>query len=200
MYKALRAITQELVQAQGKQTAAFLSREYTVYNWNRITVFTGSCIVKYSQSAGRTGDSAKAKTQAGSVYATVPNLAAAGSWAGQALAFIAEDFRFWAQNMCQLDPSTCLDDDAFDQIYEIHIRFRFEDASNSPNLQTISSLASQGHDLHPLEESLHAFIFDTISPLLSQLAHPWLSRHIFIHQPFTLFSPAPRKSSQYPHS
>jgi hypothetical protein len=143
MYKALRAITQELVQARGK-TAAFLSREYTVYDWNRITVFTGSRIAEYGQSAGRTGDSAKATTQAGSVYATAPKSAAAGSWAGQALAFIAKDFTFWDEHMCQLDPSTCLDDDALDQIYEIHIRFRFDKSDTNFTIRKYRRQSGQG--------------------------------------------------------
>jgi hypothetical protein len=125
MYHALRDITQELVQARGK-TAAFLSRGYTVYNWNRITVFTGSRIAEYGQSAGCTVASAQAKTQAGSAYATVPNSAAAGSWAGQSLAFIAADFTFWDDTLCQLDSSTCLDATAMDQIYETHVCFRFD--------------------------------------------------------------------------
>jgi hypothetical protein len=130
MFSAIREITQEIAKERGPM-ASFLSREYAVYDWNRITVFTGSRIAEYGQSSGRTHLPASKKFPSSKRFATVPNSTAAGKWAGFPIAFIADDFTFWDSRMCQLDASVCLDEQASATIYEIHIRFRFDKSKHN---------------------------------------------------------------------
>jgi hypothetical protein len=101
----------------------FLISEYAVYDWVRLGFFTGSRNQEYCQSASR--------RQAKQRFACIPNTNNAGPWAGQPLAFIAEDFDFYTMTHIRLDPAFSLMNTALDQICELHIRFRFDKSKNN---------------------------------------------------------------------
>jgi hypothetical protein len=120
------------VAKQSSLTAAFLSVEYTVYDWERVVIYTGSRIAEYSQSSSATASTSSGfKFASGKKHAKVPMYHAAGIWAGFPIAFIATDFTFWDINMCQLDSSICLAQNAHAVIFEIHIRFRFDKSKHN---------------------------------------------------------------------
>lgn len=49
-----------------------------------------------SHTGSRLAEFGQSKKPKGALYATVPNNKAAGRWAGQALAFIIDDFEFYS--------------------------------------------------------------------------------------------------------
>jgi hypothetical protein len=124
---AIRDTAHDIASTHGTM-ASFLSVEYTVYDWERVVLYTGSRIAEYGQSSSATYSKLKLSTKR---YARVPLSEAAGKWAGFSIAFIATDFTFWDANMCQLDESTCLSSSAHDLIFEIHIRFRFDKSKHN---------------------------------------------------------------------
>jgi hypothetical protein len=101
----------------------FLTSEYAVYDWSRLGFFTGSRIAEYGQSSSG--------KPAGAPFATIPNSQAAGVWAGQPIAFIAEDFTFYSQAEIKMDQKYCLLNTALDHIWSLHIRFRFDKSSTN---------------------------------------------------------------------
>lgn len=120
------------VAQQSSLTAAFLSVEYTVYDWERVVIYTGSRIAEYGQSSSATASTSSGfKFASGKKYAKAPMSNAAGVWAGFPIAFIATDFTFWDINMCKLESSICLDQKASAVIFEIHIRFRFDKSKHN---------------------------------------------------------------------
>ena len=110
-------------------TNLFLSIRYAVYDWIRLGLFTGSRISEYGQS----------KLAKGQRFAVIPNSKDAGIWAGQPLAFIAEDFTFYDGENVRVDQIICLTD-AADIIQEFHIRFRFDKSKTNFSIRRFRRL------------------------------------------------------------
>ena len=125
MIEAISERTHDLA-AEYTPLIAFLSREYAVYDWERIVIFTGSRIAEYGQSSSATTQRRSAKAAASKRYAVVPTSAVTSHWSGSPIAFIASDITLWDAHMCQLDHSVCLQPEAHSTICEVHIRFRFD--------------------------------------------------------------------------
>jgi hypothetical protein len=123
---AVRDATLEIARAHGA-TASFVSMEYAVYDWERVVIYTGSRIAEYGQTSNATSP----KSSGSKRYTRVPMSTSAGKWAGMPIAFIASDFTFWDRHMCQIEASLCLQADATDLIFEVHVRFRFDKSKNN---------------------------------------------------------------------
>jgi hypothetical protein len=104
--------------------ATFLWREYAVYDWARLAIFTGSRISEYGQTSSH-------RTSTGGPFAKIPVSRDAGVWAGQPLAFIADDFTFYSYQCILLHRRYCLLNTALVHIYEVHIRFRFDKSKDN---------------------------------------------------------------------
>lgn len=115
MYGALKKTLHQKAKVM-EAIKVFCSKEYAVYDWTRLGVFTGSRIGEYGQS----------KVPKGQRWATIPQTADAGVWAGMPLAFIALDFTFYDENMIQLPHSYAHCPKRSSRIHEVHIRFRFD--------------------------------------------------------------------------
>jgi hypothetical protein len=147
MIEAIKLMAHELISPTSLM-AAFLSVEYTVYDWERVVVYTGSRIAEYGQSSSATASTSSGfKLASGKRYAKVPLSQAAGEWAGYPIAFIAADFTFWNSSMCQLENSICLSDQASDVIFEIHIRFRFDKSKHNFSVRKFRRQKSIKFDL-----------------------------------------------------
>jgi hypothetical protein len=75
MFKALNDL---LTNAISADSTVFLQEHWVIFDWTHLGVFTGSCLAEYGQI----------KPRAGELFATVPNTAHAGEWAGSPIAFI----------------------------------------------------------------------------------------------------------------
>jgi len=95
---------------------AALDCDAAILDWTKLGVHTGSRLAEYGQS----------KKPKGAQFATVPRTAAAGRWAGQALAFILDDFEFYDGNRCKMTTVQLLLHP--DRAMEIHVRFRYDKA------------------------------------------------------------------------
>ena len=86
-------------------------------------LFTGLRLAKYGQS----------KPKKGERYATVPFTSHAGKWAGQPLAFIAEDFQLYDKNEILLSHDACIAD--FSRVAYVQVRFRFDKGKTNFSLR-----------------------------------------------------------------
>jgi len=143
MIAAIKAAAMDISALRGA-TAAFLSREYAVYDWERITLFTGSRISEYGQASRGSGNT---QTSSSKSFATVPSSAAAGIWAGTSLAFRADDFTFWDVSMCRLDSSVLSATALSGLVCEVHVRFRFDKSKNNFTIRKYRRQADVAFDL-----------------------------------------------------
>jgi hypothetical protein len=97
----------------------FLTSECAVYEWARLSFFTGSRI----SECGQNSSSSSSKS---SWCARIPSSNDAGPWAGQAIAFLAADFTFCSARHIRVDRKLWLLPSALDHIWSLHLRFRFD--------------------------------------------------------------------------
>jgi hypothetical protein len=96
--------------------ATFLSKESAVFDWTRLGLFTGSRVSEYAQT----------RLRAGIRFNTIPKTTDAGTWAGQALAFIRADFTFYSASHELIPLANLAAFHRQGRIISIHIRFRFD--------------------------------------------------------------------------
>jgi hypothetical protein len=130
---------------------SFLSRDYSVYDWIRLGLFTGSRISEYGQvswnmtaaspSRPRTSTASSPKR-----YARVPTAKSAGPWAGTSIAFIASDFTFWNHSSCSLPLATAIQPTAHRIIAEVHIRFRFDKSKHNFTIRKYKRIPTAAFD------------------------------------------------------
>ena len=94
----------------------FLSLNHVVWDWLHLGVFTGSRVAEYAQSGLK-------KHQR---FQCIPNTADAGQWAGQPLAFMRQDFKFFDKNQCCVPQEQVHSHHKKGLIHTFHIRFRFD--------------------------------------------------------------------------
>lgn len=99
--------------------SAILGSDAAVLDWAGLGVHTGSRLAEYAQS----------KKPPGALFAMIPKTAAAGRWAGQALAFILEDFTFYNARRVRLSITAVVHDQSL--AMEIHVHFYFDKASDN---------------------------------------------------------------------
>ncbi len=76
-------------------TKVFLQKDYAVWDWLRLGVFTGSRVSEYAQSNLRRGQR----------FQVVPTNEDTGVWGGQPLAFLRGDFTFYDSSDCIISHS-----------------------------------------------------------------------------------------------
>ena len=105
---------QDRVAKQVRTTAAALvEREAAVFDWARLSIFTGSRSGEYAQTVGTSSKASR-----------VPDAPAAGIWAKTPIAFIASDFTFYAADGRRLSRREILHTP--EKAVEVHVRFRFD--------------------------------------------------------------------------
>jgi hypothetical protein len=115
-YRMLATQARFLAKSQLSLTKAFFQKEYVVWDWLRLGVFTGSRLSEYAQSNLRRGQR----------FQVVPSSDDTGIWAGQPLAFLRDDFTFYDSADCLVPHSTLHDRHSKKQVTMVHIRFRYD--------------------------------------------------------------------------
>ena len=100
----------EVVSLCYQDESATLDCVAAVFDWLRVTLFTGSRLGEYAQS----------HLEKGQRFATIPLIPEAGKWAGQPLAFVEEDFTFYDRHLKQLTIEAALTEG---DTWELHVRF-----------------------------------------------------------------------------
>jgi hypothetical protein len=97
-----------------RDPARFLDRLPSVYDWSRLSCFTGSHLGKYGQS----------KPKPGEPFVTVPLCADASEWDGTPLSFIHNDFTLYDEQHRHLNIA---DLSRLRQLAEeLHVHFQFD--------------------------------------------------------------------------
>jgi hypothetical protein len=127
---------------QGVSTAAqydrqtLLGRTAAVFDWTGLGLHTGSRLAEYGQS----------KPEKGSPFARVPQ----GPCAGQALAFIKEDFLYYDKHGCLLDQIALLSNPA--PATDLHVSFRYDKSATNHSIRKFTVIPDSF--LCPLKRSL----------------------------------------------
>jgi hypothetical protein len=121
LYKYLRA--------QPDGLDCFLTKEYAVFDWTRLGLFTGSRVSEYAQS--RLAKSVR--------FNKIPAIEDAGIWAGQALAFLRVDFSFYTDEHRAISPSDLHQTFLQGNVASVHIRFRFDKSPRNFSIRKFRS-------------------------------------------------------------
>jgi hypothetical protein len=122
-----------LAQSQISQTKLFLHKEYVVWDWLRLGVFTGSRLSEYAQSNLRRGQH----------FQVVPTSDDTGVWAGKPLAFICEDFTFYNTANCIVPHRDLYRRHKIKQVTMVHIRFRYDKSANNVSIHKFTTSTDQ---------------------------------------------------------
>jgi hypothetical protein len=115
--------------SQSDDLATFLRREYAVYDWTRLGIFTGSRVAEYAQT----------RLKKGIRYNVIPQSADAGAWAGQALAFLRDDFTFYDSHHALIEQSNLHRMHLQGLVQSVHIRFRFDKSPRNFSIRKFQS-------------------------------------------------------------
>jgi hypothetical protein len=106
-----------------------LGLQAATFDWIRLGIFTGSRVSEYAQTKSKRGS-----------YLRVPMTAAAGTWAGSPIAFLASDFTILDDNSRVLSLAELLRTPA--NASHLHVRFRFDKSNQN---FTIRKFRRSGH-------------------------------------------------------
>jgi hypothetical protein len=120
-YRMLANQASFLARSPLSPTTAFLQKDYVVWDWLRLGVFTGSRVSEYAQSNLRRGQR----------FQTIPSSDDTGIWAGQPLAFIREDFTFYDNKDCLVPQTDIYRLHQKKQVTMVHIRFRYDKSADN---------------------------------------------------------------------
>lgn len=134
----LDALGRNINGATARDASTVLDKEAAVFDWVRLGVFTGSRLSEYAQG----------KRHKGQMFATIPDDAAAGSWRGQAIAFIQSDFTFLDFDRRHVPFEEAIASGAT----ELHVRFRFD--KSKENFTVRKFKRNHGHYLCPVKAAL----------------------------------------------
>jgi hypothetical protein len=107
----------------------FLRREHAVYDWTRLGIFTGSRVAEYAQT----------RLKKGIRYNVIPTSADAGAWAGQALAFLRDDFTFYDNQHTLIEQANLHRQHLQGLVQSVHIRFRFDKSPRNFSIRKFQS-------------------------------------------------------------
>ena len=110
MFETLQARVSTLLETT---VSALLQRDAAVFDWARLSIFTGSRSGEYAQTVGTSTNPAR-----------VPDAPAAGNWAKTPIAFIASDFAFYTADGRRLRKRELLRNPQ--AAVEVHVHFRFD--------------------------------------------------------------------------
>jgi hypothetical protein len=102
-----------------------LGRTAAIFDWTGLGLHTGSRLGEYGQS----------KPEKGSPFARVPQ----GPCAGQALAFIREDFLYFNASGCRLDHSLLLEKP--EQATVLHVIFRYDKSATNHSVRKFTRIS-----------------------------------------------------------
>ena len=108
-------VMQQTLLASTAKTA-FLSKEWCVYDTQRLGVFTGSRVTEYAQTGLKRRQP----------YLRIPYTKDAGDWKGMPLAFISDDFAFYTPEGCKLPNTMQLLEHHQQLSLTLEIRFRYD--------------------------------------------------------------------------
>jgi hypothetical protein len=118
---------------------AFLGKEYVVWDWLRLGVFTGSRLSEYAQSNLRRGQR----------FHVVPISEDTGINGGQPLAFIREDFTFYDGHDCVIPHAILYSRHQQKRVTMVHVRFRYDKSAD--NFSTRKFPTSEDSILNPVD-------------------------------------------------
>jgi hypothetical protein len=125
MFQALARHLQE----QPDPMDTFLSKDFAVFDWTRLGLFTGSRVSEYAQT----------RLRAGTRFNTIPQTRDAGIWQGQALAFLRADFTFYSAQHELIPLSQLMTLHRQGKIVAVHIRFRFDKSPTNFSIRKFQS-------------------------------------------------------------
>jgi hypothetical protein len=117
------------LQSQPDGLNSVLTKQYAVYNWMRLGLFTGSQVSEYAQ----TRLAAKVR------YNTIPQTEDVGGWAGQALAFLRTDFSFFTSDHESISLPTLHRHHLKSCVTSVHLRFRFDKSPRNFSIRKFCS-------------------------------------------------------------
>ena len=126
MYQTL---AQQISAATKLDNRASLQKQATVFDWARLSTFTGSRVGEYAQSVGTSTKASR-----------VPDLPFAEEQAGTPIAFTHDDFSFYTTEGMVLSTRIVISHSG--QAQELHIRFRYD---KSPRNFVIRKFCRSGH-------------------------------------------------------
>jgi hypothetical protein len=95
---------------------AFIGRMAALWDWQCVTLFTGSRISEYGQNKGTTKEP----------WDKIPQTVDAGEWAGMPIAFVESDIIFYSESQHVVPHIKCDDPATHHQIRSVHLRFRYD--------------------------------------------------------------------------
>ena len=123
-------------------TGRFLSSQWTVFDWQRLGVFTGSRVSEYAQT----------KLPKGQRFNIIPFEPAAGDWQGWPIAFIRQDFTFYDVGEVMIPSREVYDAHLQGKVAYLEICFRYDKSKNN---FTIRKYARTGHPfLDPVDAAV----------------------------------------------
>jgi hypothetical protein len=112
-YKMFEQLHRRIEKQRGKAAAALYERDAAVFDWARLSIYTGSRSGEYAQTVGTT-------TKA----SCVPDAPVAEEWAKEPIAFVASDFTFFSTDNCRVTLKEILENPKL--AHELHVRFRYD--------------------------------------------------------------------------
>jgi hypothetical protein len=117
------------LRAQPDGLDSFLTKEYAVFDWTRLGLFTGSRVSEYAQT----------RLKATVRFNIIPQTADAGAWAGQALAFLRDDFTFYTSSHELISLPVLHKYHLQGRVTSVHIRFRFDKSPRNFSIRKFRS-------------------------------------------------------------
>jgi hypothetical protein len=119
---------QFLTKMSGNLLTTFISRDYAVWDWLRLGIFTGSRRSEYAQSGLH-------KNQR---FQVIPVNGETGVWGGQPLAFIRADFQFFDSEARRIPQSDVYRLHKRGQVRTVHVRFRYDKSAENFSIRKYS--------------------------------------------------------------
>jgi len=112
-YKMFETLHARIEKQRRKAAAALYERDAAVFDWARLSIYTGSRSGEYAQTVGTTTKASR-----------VPDAPVAEEWAKEPIAFLASDFTFFSADNCRVTLKEILENPK--RAHELHVRFRYD--------------------------------------------------------------------------
>jgi hypothetical protein len=130
--------------AQASSEQGIASKHAALYDWTRLSLFTGLRLSEYGQSALPRGTKADG-------WDPIPtNRDVPAEWRGKPKAFVASDFEFFDEFLHKLSHSDALCDTS--RVAFVHVRFRFDKSKHNFIIRKYKRV--HGHHLCPIKACL----------------------------------------------
>ena len=112
-YKMFQTLHARIDKKRRTHAPALYEREAAVYDWARLSVYTGSRSGEYAQTVGTTTEPSR-----------VPDAPFVQEWAKEPIAFVASDFTFFSADSRRITLKEILENPNL--AHELHVRFRYD--------------------------------------------------------------------------